>query len=141
MSTRDPRQDPRVGDVVQGFDQDQRAVVRLWPRALARELDAETLKGTATKLPAGALVVSFGLVEASTFTLRLVEAGQQVYYRWRTAEDEPPLVDAPPGTPTVEVEYQHVGAKYSHLVALQRVRIGMWRGWARGTVITQAPDA
>jgi hypothetical protein len=141
MTTRDPRIDPRPGDVVQGFDGSQREVVQLWPRALARELDASRTNGELTKLPAGTLISKLGLSETETFTLRVEEAGKQIYCRWRTPGGEPPpLVDAPPETRTVEVEYRSVGEKYSHMVAIQKVRIGLWRGWARGTVVKQAPD-
>lgn len=134
MTTRDPRKDPRRGDVVKGFDKSQREVVQVWPRALAVEVEARRTNGAVDKLPVGTLVSKFGQDEGQ-YTLRVETPGGQLYYRTLSADVEPTFVDAPEGTPVLEVEYQHVGDPYSHRVAVQWVRLGMWRGWARGTVI------
>jgi hypothetical protein len=139
--TRDPRIDPRPGDIVQGFDKKQREVVQTWPRALAAERPA-TLKGAATTLPVGALVSRVSIADEGppAFAVRIETPAGQAYYRVPAkVGDEIPLVDAPAGTPVVEVEYRSIGEPYSHLVALQTVRLGMWRGWARGTVIRTGP--
>jgi len=140
VTTRDPRKDPRRGDIVQGFDKKQREVVQTWPRALAREVEGKRSSGEVARLPVGTLVSKLGR-DGDEHTLRVETPGGQLYYRLTTADGEPPpFVDAPAGTPVLEVEYQSVGEKYSHMVARQYARLGMWRGWARGTVIRMGDD-